>query len=231
MSLLVMIPRSTPSGETTGRPETRYLAHSSSTSAIVVSGPQVTGLVIIPASERLTMSTWCAWSSIAMLGCRPPAPPCLAMATAMDASVTVSIAEDSNGSRSEIRLVSLAVVAASLGMNAERAGSKSTSSKVSAGDPNLASSVMSLPDAVLPVVVHPSYRRVAGSQPAGEGSEAGVLDDVVGNLQCPHCGNGLTRTGGALPPSPRRSFFNSHHGHFNLLSRGRSSDPRQTGRQ
>src|SRR5258706_13948173 len=125
------------------------------------------------------------------------------MATAMDASVTVSMAEDRNGSRSEIRLVSLAVVAVSLGMNAERAGSKSTSSKVSAGDPNLASSVMSLPDAVLPVVVHPSYRRVAGSQPAGEGSEAGVLDDVVGNLQCPHCGNGLTRTGGG-PPRPAR---------------------------
>jgi len=138
----------------------------------------------------------------------------------MDASVTVSIAEDSNGSRSEIRLVSLAVVAASLGMNAERAGSKSTSSKVSAGDPNLASSVMSLPDAVLPVVVHPSYRRVAGSQPAGEGSEAGVLDDVVGNLQCPHCGNGLTRTGGSLRCSAGHSFDIARQGYVSLLQRG-----------
>src|SRR5258707_8850394 len=219
MSRLVLIPRSTPSGETTGRPEIRYLAHSSSTSAIVVSGPQVTGLVIIPASERLTMSTWCAWSSIDMLRCRTPAPPCLAMATAMDASVTVSIAEDSNGSRSEIRLVSLAVVAASLGMSAERAGSKSTSSKVSAGDPNLASSVMSLPDAVLPVVVHPSYRRVAGSQPAGDGSEAGVLDDVVGNLRCPHCGNGLTRTGGAVPSPAPPNLYIPPPGYLHLLSR------------
>jgi len=138
----------------------------------------------------------------------------------MDASVTVSIAEDSNGSRSEIRLVSLAVVAASLGMNAERAGSKSTSSKVSAGDPNLASSVMSLPDAVLPVVVHPSYRRVAGSQPAGEGSEAGVLDDVVGNLQCPHCGNGLTRTGGSFRCPAGHSFDIATQGYVSLLQRG-----------
>ena len=58
MSRLVMIPSSTPSGETTGTPEIRYRAQSSSTSAIVASGPQVTGLVIIPASERLTTSTW-----------------------------------------------------------------------------------------------------------------------------------------------------------------------------
>ena len=65
-------------------------------------------------------------------------------ATAMLASVTVSMAEDSNGSRSEILLVSLAVVSASLGMSCECAGSSSTSSKVSAGEPNLASSVMSL---------------------------------------------------------------------------------------
>src|SRR5262249_46929457 len=82
-----------------------------------------------------------------MLRCRTPTPPCLAMATAMLASVTVSMAEDSKGSRSEILLVSLAVVSASLGMSCECAGSSSTSSKVSAGEPNLASSVMSLPDA------------------------------------------------------------------------------------
>src|SRR5258706_6435120 len=147
------------------------------------------------------------------------------MATAMDASVTVSIAEDSNGSRSEIRLVSLAVVAASLGMSAERAGSKSTSSKVSAGDPNLASSVMSLPDAVLPVFVHPSYRRVAGSQPAGDGSEAGVLDDVVGNLRCPHCGNGLTRTGGAFPLPARPSLCNAPPGYRSLPQRRGARGP------
>ena len=92
-----MIPSSTSSGETTGRPEIRYRPHSSSTSAMVASGPQVTGLVIIPASERLTMSTWCACSSIDMLRCRTPMPPCRAIATAMVASVTVSMAEDSSG--------------------------------------------------------------------------------------------------------------------------------------
>ena len=35
----------------------RLSAHSVSTSAMVASGPHVTGLVIMPASERLTMST------------------------------------------------------------------------------------------------------------------------------------------------------------------------------
>src|SRR5260370_8715345 len=79
---------------------------------------------------------------------------------------------------------------------------------------------MSLPDAVPPVVVHPSYRRVAGSQPAGEGSEAGVLDDVVGNLQCPHCGNGLTRTGGSLRCPAGHNFDIARQGYVSLLQPG-----------
>ncbi len=33
-----------------------------------------------------------------------------------------------------------------------------------------------------------------------------MLDDVVGNLQCPHCGNGLTRTGGSLRCPAGHSF-------------------------
>ena len=64
-----------PSGLITGTPEIRYRAHSSSTSARVASGLQVTGLVIIPASERFTMSTCCACSSTDMLRCRTPTPP------------------------------------------------------------------------------------------------------------------------------------------------------------
>ena len=63
MSRLVTIPTSTPSGSVTGTPEIRYRAHSASTSARVASGPQVTGLLTMPASDRFTRSTWAAWSS------------------------------------------------------------------------------------------------------------------------------------------------------------------------
>ena len=57
MSRFVTMPSRMPSSLTTGTPEMRYRAHSVSTSATVASGPHVTGLVIMPASERLTMST------------------------------------------------------------------------------------------------------------------------------------------------------------------------------
>jgi hypothetical protein len=60
MSRLVTMPSRTPSGAVTGTPEMRNLAHRLSTSATVASGPQVTGLVIMPASDRFTMSTCCA---------------------------------------------------------------------------------------------------------------------------------------------------------------------------
>ncbi len=57
MSRFVTMPSRAPSSLVTGTPEMRYRAHSASTSATVASGPQVTGLVIMPASERLTVST------------------------------------------------------------------------------------------------------------------------------------------------------------------------------
>ncbi len=57
MSRFVTMPSRMPSSPTTGTPEMRYRAHSASTSATVASGPHVTGLVIMPASERLTMLT------------------------------------------------------------------------------------------------------------------------------------------------------------------------------
>lgn len=57
MSRLVMMPTSVPSSSTTGRPETRNWPHRASTSATVASGVVVTGLVIMPDSERLTLST------------------------------------------------------------------------------------------------------------------------------------------------------------------------------
>ena len=133
MSRFVTMPTSTPSGLVTGTPEMRNWAHSRSTSATVASGPQVTGLVIIPASDRFTMSTCWAWSSTDRLRCSTPAPPMRAMAMAIRASVTVSMAEESSGTLSVSRRLSRAVVSASPGMTSEWAGSSSTSSKVRAG--------------------------------------------------------------------------------------------------
>ena len=137
MSRLVTMPSSTPSGPVTGTPEIRYRPHSRSTSAMVASGPQVTGSVIIPASDRLTMSTCWACSSMARLRCRTPTPPWRAMAIAIRASVTVSMDADTSGMRSRRRRVIRLLVSASLGRTAEWAGSRSTSSKVSPMGANL----------------------------------------------------------------------------------------------
>ena len=57
----------------------------------------VTGSVTMPASDRLTRSTWWAWSSIERLRCRTPMPPSRAIAMAIRASVTVSIAAETSG--------------------------------------------------------------------------------------------------------------------------------------
>ena len=51
----------------------------------------------MPASDRLTRSTCCACSSIDKLRCSTPSPPCRAIAIAIRASVTVSIAADTSG--------------------------------------------------------------------------------------------------------------------------------------
>ena len=106
MSRLVMMPTRDPLSSTTGRPEIRNRAHMASTSARVLSGEQVTGSVTIPASERLTISTWPACSAIDRLRCSTPMPPWRAMAIAIRASVTVSIAELTSGTLSRIFLVS-----------------------------------------------------------------------------------------------------------------------------
>ena len=54
----------------------------------------------------------------------------------------------------------------------------------------------------------------------GNGSEAGVLDDVVGYLRCPQCGNGLTRTDGSLRCPAGHCFDIARQGYVNLLQRG-----------
>ena len=109
-------------------------------SLIRVSAVQVTGWVTMPASDRLTMSTCSAWSSADMLRCSTPTPPWRAIAIAMRASVTVSMAEDTSGVRSVMLRVSRVVVSTSLGSWSETAGWSSTSSKVRPRGANLAGS-------------------------------------------------------------------------------------------
>ena len=124
------MPTSVPASSTTGNPEIRYLAQRASTSAMVISGLQVMGSVTIPDSERFTISTFWACSSMERLRCSTPSPPSRAMATAMRASVTVSIAADTIGILRLILRVSWVVVVTSEGITSEASGKSNTSSKV-----------------------------------------------------------------------------------------------------
>ncbi|SHQ37220.1 Uncharacterised protein [Mycobacteroides abscessus subsp. abscessus] len=158
ISRLVMIPTSAPCASTTGRPEIRNRAHSASTSARVFAGEQVTGLVTIPASDRFTVSTWPAWSSTERLRCSTPMPPARAIAMAIRASVTVSIAELTSGTFSLIRLVSCDEVSAPAGSTSDAAGSNSTSSNV---NPSIATLCGSSP----PVWTDPAAMVIHASMP------------------------------------------------------------------
>ena len=130
MSRLVQMPTRVPSLSTTGRPEIRYRAQRASTSPIVMSGLQVIGSVTIPDSERFTSSTCWAWSSMERLRCNTPIPPCRAIAIAMRASVTVSIAAEISGIFKRILRVNCDDVSTSLGIISDASGSRRTSSKV-----------------------------------------------------------------------------------------------------
>ncbi len=127
-SRFVMMPIRVRSAATTGRPDTRYLAHRSSSSARVTSGPTVTGSVTMPDSERFTRSTWWAWPSIERLRCSTPIPPWRAIAMAIRDSVTVSMAADSSGIATEISRVSRDRVCTCEGARWVSPGSSSTSS-------------------------------------------------------------------------------------------------------
>ena len=102
--------------------------HSLSRSARVTSGLTVSGSLIMPDSERLTMSTWAAWSSMERLRCSTPMPPLRAMAMAMSDSVTVSIAAEIAGTFIVMLRVRWVVVSTSDGMTSVSFGSSSTSS-------------------------------------------------------------------------------------------------------
>ena len=152
-SRLVMMPSRVRSAVTTGRPETRYCPQSASSSARVASGLMVTGSETMPDSDRLTRSTWWACSSIERLRCSTPMPPSRAIATAIRASVTVSIAADSSGTRTEISRVSREVVSTSDGTTSVSCGRSRTSSNVSASGASLSGSFRSS--------TGPCYRRRA----------------------------------------------------------------------
>ena len=101
-SRLVMIPISFPAPSTIGTPEILNRVMSWCASRSGRSGPSVMGCRIIPDSLRLTRSTSAAWRSIGMFLWITPTPPSRAIATAMSASVTVSIAAETSGMLSGI---------------------------------------------------------------------------------------------------------------------------------
>lgn len=86
----------------------------------------------MPETNRLTARTSAAWASMSRLRWITPIPPACAMAMAMRASVTVSIAEDSSGMFSPMLRVTRVRVSAVEGRTEDAAGTRSTSSKVSA---------------------------------------------------------------------------------------------------
>src|SRR6185503_14194461 len=92
----------------------------------------VTGSTIMPLSERLTLSTSPDWTSIGRFLWTIPMPPSCAMAIARRESVTVSMAAETRGMFSRMLRVSWVDTSTLLGSTSERAGSRSTSSNVSA---------------------------------------------------------------------------------------------------
>ena len=117
---------------TTGTPEMFFARVSSSTSRIVLSGEIVIGSWITPLSNFLTRCTSRAWASMLMFLWTMPMPPSCAIVIARRASVTVSMAADRIGRLRRIVRVSCVLRSASRGRKSEYAGTRSTSSKVSA---------------------------------------------------------------------------------------------------
>ena len=101
-----------------------------SASPIVASAEMVIGSSTMPASDLFTTSTWCAWSSIERLRWMMPSPPCRAMATAIRASVTVSIGEEISGILTEIRFETQVEVSTWEGATSLSLGCNKTSSNV-----------------------------------------------------------------------------------------------------
>ena len=90
------------------------------------------GAVIMPDSDRLTRSTLVAWALGGMFLCTTPMPPARAMAMAISASVTVSMAALRKGICRRIDFVRSVAVSMSAGMTSEYPGTSRTSSNVKA---------------------------------------------------------------------------------------------------
>ena len=105
---------------------------SSTAAASFCSGPTVTGLTTTPVSAFLTLVTSSDWSEMLMFLWTMPIPPSRAIAIAVAASVTVSMADDTIGIASRMPGVSCVRTSTSLGMTSLSAGTSRTSSNVRA---------------------------------------------------------------------------------------------------
>ncbi len=131
-SRFVRMPTSLPRSSTTGTPDIRKFAMTSSASEIFWVGRQVTGSTIIPLSERFTLSTSAACESIVRFLWMTPRPPFCAIAIARRDSVTVSIAAERIGMFRPMPGARRVFRSVSAGWTFERAGRRRTSSNVRA---------------------------------------------------------------------------------------------------
>src|SRR5712671_2008461 len=162
-SRLVRIPTSLPglpalAPSTTGMPEMPKSFMSDSASASVASGPMVRGFTTMPDSNFFTWRTWAAWWSGSRLRWMTPMPPACAMAIAIWASVTVSMAEARIGILTAMSRVMRLRTSASDGNTSDRPGCSNTSSNVRAsrGLPFTAIANSHTPQRLDPLI--PSYR-------------------------------------------------------------------------
>lgn len=132
MSRFVRMPTSLPSRSTMGTPLMEYSPISRSASARVACRSSVIGSTIMPDSERFTLRTISACASTDIFLWMTPMPPRRAMAMAICVSVTVSMAADTMGRFRRTEAVRRAERSTSFGSTRLCAGTRSTSSKVSA---------------------------------------------------------------------------------------------------
>ncbi len=117
---------------TTGSPENRCARFSAMTSRTDIVGGTVSGSLTTPDSKRLTIATSAAWRAAGMFLWMMPSPPSCAMVMASRASVTVSMAADTSGMLSAMDFVRRVARLTSRGTTREWAGTRRTSSNVSA---------------------------------------------------------------------------------------------------
>ena len=132
MSRLVRMPIRRPSWSTMGTPLNRNRCISDSASCSSAVAGRVTGSVIMPLWLRFTRCTSAACTSMGRLRWITPMPPTRAMAMAIGASVTLSMAADTRGTASSMSPAKRAVVSTGSGRTLRYPGTMTTSSNVSA---------------------------------------------------------------------------------------------------